>query len=429
MSTNHLAEKIKPGIPPSIEFREYTLDNGLKVVLSKSGNIPMTAVNTMFHVGSKDEDENFTGLAHLFEHLMFEGSENIPKGQFDEILNRYGGESNAYTSWDVTGYYTSIPSHHLEKALWMDSDRMNGFGISEESLEIQKDVITEEKLLYVDNSPYGSVEEESSKRLFRKSGYRWPIIGNMDHLRKVTLQDIKNFYNKFYKPNNAVISVVGDIEYDETLGLIEKYYGDIGPGEEISRRSFLEDDIADEILDNINDNIQLEGKFMFYRVPQTGTKEYYAMNILNGILSEGDSSRFYSELEYKNKLVNEIDSNLYGMENTSIFCITAIAMKGNSLEEIGSKIDEILDDVRKGNISETELIKTKNKIETYYFSKRQSILSLSDQFSFLKTFYNECGKINFEIDNYLAVTKEDIVESANRFLNNNQRVVLNYLPK
>ena len=428
MTTNDLAVQIVSDIP-SVDFKEHTLDNGLQVVMSKFGNIPMVVVNTTFHTGSKDEEENKTGLAHLFEHLMFEGSPNIPKGRFDEILNKNGGDSNAYTSWDSTSYYVVIPSNHLETALWLDSDRINGFGISKESLEIQKDVVLEEKLLYVDNSPYGSLEEESSKRLFKNSGYRWPIIGNMDDLRKVTLEDIKEFFAKYYKPNNAVISVVGDIDYDNTLRSIEKYYGNISPGGEIIRKEYTEDDIKKEMREDIYDNIHLDGKFIFYRMPEMGTKDYYAMSILNGILSEGDSSRFYNELEYKSKLVSEIDTTLYGMEKTSIFIISAIAMQGKSLEEIENKIDNIIGDIKKGNISDKEFKKIQNRIETYYNSKRQSIVSLADKFSYLKTFYNNCEKINFEIIDYLSVSKEDLVNTANKYLNPEQRLVLNYLPK
>lgn len=428
MTTDYSAKKIKLDIP-SIDFREHILENGLKVVMSKFGNIPVAAINTTFHIGSKDEDENKTGLAHLFEHLMFEGSPNIPNGRFDEILNLNGGDSNAYTSWDSTSYFVTIPSHKLETAMWLDSDRMYGFGVSEESLEIQKDVVQEEKLLYVDNSPYGTVEEESSRRIFKNSGYRWPIIGNMEDIKKVKLSDTKEFFDKYYKPNNAVISVVGDIDYDKTLKLIEKYYGEIKPGETIDRKDFNEKNIDQEICENIKDNIQLEGKFIFYRIPEMGTREYYAMSILNGILSEGESSRFYYELEYKEELVNEIDTNLYGMEKTSLFIISAIAMKGKSLNEIEEKIDGILEDIRKGNIGENEISKIKNKVDTYYNSKRQTVVSLSDRFSHIKTFYNDCGRINFEILDYLSVTKNEIIETANKYLKNNQRLVLNYLPK
>lgn len=421
------AKKIKFDVP-DIDYREYILDNGIRVVLSKHGSIPMAAVNTTFHVGSKDEDEDKTGLAHLFEHLMFDGSPNVPKGKFDEILMSFGGDSNAYTSWDSTSYYMTLPLNHLETGLWLDSDRIHGFGISEESLRVQKSVVLEEKLLYTDNSPYGSVEEESSKRLFRQSGYKWPIIGNMDDLNKVTMDDLREFFGKFYTPENAVISVVGDLDYDRTIKLVDKYYGDIKPGRRFKRREFTEEEIFEEITENFYDNIQLDGKFIFYRLPEAGTKDYYAANILTGILSEGESSRFYKVLEYENELVNECDANLYGMEHTSIFCISALAMSGKDLKEIQNKIDEVIGDIKSGNILDSEIIKIKNKIETYYNSKRSSIVSLSDKFSYLKTFHGSCDKINFEIIDFLNITKEDIVNAANKYLNNNQRVVLNYYP-
>ncbi|HMS65488.1 MAG TPA: pitrilysin family protein [Ignavibacteria bacterium] len=415
---------------PSIDFREHTLGNGMKVVMSKFGNIPMVALNTTFHIGSKDEEENKTGLAHLFEHLMFEGSPNVPKGEFDEILTKHGGDSNAYTSRDSTSYFITLPSNKLETAIWLDSDRINGFGISEESLEIQKDVVLEEKLLYVDNSPYGTVEEESSSRLYKKNGYRWPVIGNMDDLKKVTIEEVKDFYQKFYRPDNAVISIVGDIDYDKTLMHLEKYYGNIIPENNFKKNiNFEDDDLTDEIRHDVFDNVHLEGQFIFYKLPKLGTKDFYALNLLSGILSDGDSSRFYNELEYNGKLVNEIDSSVLGMENTSLMILTAIALKGKSLIEIENKIEIILEDIRNGNITDKEFEKVKNRIETYFSSKRQSIVSIADKFSYLKTFYNDCNKINTEILDYLSLTKEDLTEAAKKYLNKNQRLVLNYLPK
>lgn len=262
----------------------------------------MTAVNTTFHAGSKDEKKNKTGLAHLLEHLMFEGSPNIPRGKFDEILNKNGGESNAYTSRDVTSYYISVPSNHLETALWLDSDRISGFGITGKSLKIQKDVVLEEKLLYVDNSPYGSLEEESSKRLFGKSGYSWPVIGYTDDISGFTLDDIREFHEKYYSPSNAVISIVGDIDYDSAIKSVEKYYGDIKSGPDIIRNDIRDDEISEEIRADIPDNIHLDGQFIFYRLPEKGTRDYYSLNILNSILSEGESSRFYNEMSIKASL-------------------------------------------------------------------------------------------------------------------------------
>lgn len=428
MKSTKLSEKIKVDVP-SIEFKEHTLDNGLRVVMSKFGNVPMVVINTTFHVGSKDEDENKTGLAHLFEHLMFEGSGNFPNGKFDKILNQHGGESNAYTSRDSTSYYIVLPSNYMEIGMWLDSDRINEFLITEDSLSIQKDVILEEKLLYVDNSPYGTLEEESSKKLFKNTGYRWPVIGNMDQLQKISLNEVHSFFERYYMPNNAVISIVGDIDYDKTLRSVEKYYGDIKPGSQFERKSYYEDEISEEVKEFIYDNIQLPGKFIFYRLPKMGTKQYYAMNIINGILGAGESSRLYQELEYKSQLANEIDTTFYGMEEVSLFFISAIAMKGRSLDEIQFRIDEIIEDLKNGNISDSEIQKIKNKIETSYNIKRQSIISLADRLSYLKTFYNDCDKMNFEILDYLSITRDDLLETANRYLNKDQRVILNYLPK
>ncbi|MBS1519100.1 MAG: insulinase family protein [Bacteroidetes bacterium] len=421
------AVKIKTDIP-SVEFREFTLDNGLKIILSRTRDIPMVAVNTTFHVGSKDEDDDKTGMAHLLEHLMFEDSPNIPHGKFDEILNKNGGDSNAYTSWDSTGYYIALPSNKLETAFWLDSDRLTGFGITDESLRIQKDVIFEEKLLYVDNSPYGTVEEESSKRLFTECGYRNPVIGNMDHLMNVTLSDVRNFYEKYYSPDNAVISVVGDIDYNRTLKLIDKYYGGLIPGISL-RKEFKNDNYPDsEIRAELKDNVHLAGKFIFYRLPEMGTKDYYSMSIINGILSDGESSRLFKELEYNNELVNEYDSNLYGMEKASIFAVSALVLKGKDPDTVEEKIDNVLEDIKNGNIAENEILKIKNRIETYFSAKKQSIISLSEKFSYLKTFYNNTDKINFEVLDYLSVSKNDIIETAGKYLDRNKRVVLNYKP-
>jgi predicted Zn-dependent peptidase len=273
------------------------------------------------------------------------------------------------------------------------------------------------------------VEEESSKRLFNTSGYRWPIIGDMDELEKATLDDLRIFHKKFYTPSNAVLSVVGDIEYEETLQLIEKYYGSISPGQTFERVKHDEVEITSEQTADIRDNIHLEGKFMFYRIPESGSKEYYALNMLSGILSEGESSRLVKELEYELELVNEIDTAVYGLENAGVFAISSLILKGKKSDEVQSRIDLAIEDIKNGNVSDYELEKIKNRVETYFSSGRQSIIGLSDKFSFLKTFYNDCGRINAEVMNYLSITKDDIVTSANKYLNRNQRVVLNYLPK
>ena len=413
---------------PRIDFKEIELSNGLKVIMSRVSEIPMVALNTTFKVGSKDEEEDKTGLAHFIEHLMFEGSKFLKSGEFDEILNRNGGESNAYTTWDSTSYHIVIPSNKLETALWLDSNRFFDISLTEKSFVKQKEVIFEEKLQVYDNTPYGSLEVESSRRLFSKSGYKSPIIGDMEHLKIMRLEDVFAFFKKYYIPNNAVLSIVGDIDYYETEKLVRKYYDDINRGEEIFSKEYFDDDIEEEITDDIFDNIHLTGKFLFYKLPMPGSKAYYAIQILNGILSNGDSSRFYKELVYRKELVNDIESYLYDMEKVSLFSVSSIALIGRSIFEIEKEIDIIIDEVKSGNIHDYEIQKIKNKIEAGFNTRKLSIISLAERFSHIKTFYDDCEKINNEILNYLNITKEDIVNAANMHLNKNQRVNLNYFP-
>lgn len=418
-----------PGvIQKDIAIEEMTLANGLRAVFYKTDNIPSVCMNVMYHIGAKDDGEK-SGIAHLFEHLMFEGSPNVPHGEFDAMLQDLGGDSNAFTSWDVTSYYITVPSNALEVAMWLDSDRLAGFGITKEMLEIQKDVVTEERKYVFDNTPYGSVEEESNLRLFKNSGYRNSILGNMSILRKLKIDDIRTHFEKYYAPNNAVIALAGSFDMEEAKALVEKYYGAIPVGKPFTRTEFSEYDIKEEIKDTVYDNIQLPAKFIFYRVPEQGTKDYYALQILSSILSKGESSLLHKKLVYDLTLANEVDTSVTGMEQTSIFGINAISLKGRNLDIIGAAIDETLDEIQNGNIKEEEIEKVKNKIETRNALKKSSIVSLAENLAYDKLIFDDPNRINTEIYNFLSITKKDIIEASNKYLKKNQRVVLDYLPK
>ena len=412
-----------------LDVKEFELDNGLKVIMSRRDELPIIALNMTFHVGSKDEDEDKTGIAHLLEHLMFEGSPNTAKGEFDEILNKNGGDSNAYTSWDMTGYYLVLPSSKLELGLWLDSDRLAGFGITEESFKIQKSVVLEEKLQTQDSVPYGSLEEESCKRLFKKSGYKWPIIGFTDNINNLKFSDVKNFFDKFYKPNNAVLCIVGDIDYEETQKLVTKYYGTIERGKPIIRKPYEDEYLKTEDLTDIYSDVQLPGRFLFYLIPKFGSKEYYDMQILNQILTAGESSMLYNELVYKYQIANEAESMIYGMEHISIFFVNLIARKGADLNEIEQKYDYIIEKIKKGDFPDEDVQKAKNKIETGFFSRFSSAVFISEKLSEYKVLFGKYEKLIDEIDMYENITKKDIIEVANKYLNKNQRVNLSYMPK
>lgn len=414
---------------PRVEYKEFTLDNGLRVILSKSDKIPSIVINTTFHVGAKDEEPGKSGLAHLFEHLLFEGTANTGIGEFDRLLTERGGESNAYTTMDSTSYYTVVPSNQFEFALWLDSDRLAGFGIDQKSLDIQKQVVLEEKMTVYDNSPYGSLEEESSIRLFKDTNYGKMIIGSVIDVESVTLNDIRTFWEKYYHPANAVLSIVGDFDYDEAEALVRKYYSDLSKTQDSGRNSYENNEITSEIRDVIYDDVQIPGVFVFYKLPKIGSAENYAMKILNSMINDGDSSRFYKRLIHEKELVSEIDSAVYEMEDVSMLSITAYGYPDTDPKLIEQEIYNVLNEISSGEFSDEELIKVKNKVETAFSSRRLSIINLADKLSQIKTFHGDTELINTEINYYLNVTREDITSAAKKFLNHNQRVVLTYLPK
>lgn len=416
-------------IIPEIEFKFHTLSNGLKVFLHRNTKIPVVSVHTMFHVGSKYEEDGKSGLAHLFEHLMFEGSPNVKPGQFDLMLQNRGGNSNAYTSYDVTSYHMTVPSNELEFALWLDSDRYTGFNVSEESLEIQKDVVLEEKLTYVDNSPYGSVEDESSKRLFSNSGYKRAVIGEMDDVKNLTLTDLKNFFNKYYHSENSVISVSGDIDYDESLELITKYYSAFNKGVKTEKPEFKDPELSNEKIDVVYDKITNPGIFLNYRVPKVGEEDFYAFKIISNLLSSGKSSMLYKDLIYDLQLCNEVSAGIYGAEDVGLFSISAISNEDKTPEEILEKIDLILERIFNGEFPDSVYSKILNKIETDFYKTRNLINTVADRLCYYQNVLNNPNLINSEIKKYFEFDKNKIISAAKKYLQKNKRVVLFYMPE
>jgi zinc protease len=414
---------------PKINFKHFTLPNGLKVFLHQDKKIPVVTVQTMFHVGSKDEAENKSGLAHLFEHLMFEGSPNIPAGQFDVLLNQRGGDSNAYTTWDVTSYHLTLPSQELEFGLWLDTDRYYGFHIDKKELETQKKVVHEEKMMHIDNSPYGSLEEESAKRLFKTSGYRRPIIGYMDDVMKLNLEDLKVFFEKYYSANNTVLSISGDIEYDNATELVYKYYSNLKNSDRLNKESYLEKEINGEVRDVIYDNIQLPAVFIMYRIPKFGSKEWYSFKLISKILAEGDSSFLNKALVYDSQILNEIFISAIGIEDVSIFSINGFLDLNSNPDKVISEIDKYLDKIKSGDFSDEHLAKAKNKLETDLYKTNYLQKSISDKLCYYSTILGNPDLINTEIKKYLNVSKDEIVEMANKYLDSSKRVILTYLPK
>ena len=321
-----------------VEFEEFTLDNGLHVILHSDKSTPIVAVSVMYHVGSKNENPNRTGFAHFFEHLLFEGSENIERGEFDKYVEKAGGTLNANTSFDRTYYFEILPSNQLELGLWLESERMLHAKVENKGIETQREVVKEERRQRVDNQPYGSLLEEVMKRAYTIHPYRWPIIGSMAHLDAAQEQDYKNFYSTFYVPNNAVLSIAGDIDYEETKKLVKKYYSSIPSGtREIYRPSVEEPALGKEVRDTVYDNIQLPAVVQgLQEFPAQGTKDYYAVEMLGQLLSKGESSRLYRKLVDEEQKAVFVGNFPLGLEDPGVAIAFGIANMGVDLNDLES---------------------------------------------------------------------------------------------
>src|SRR4030095_194146 len=345
-------------------------------------------------------------------------SMNLAPGEYDRLAQKAGCENNAYTTEDKTNYYLLAPANQLEFGLWLESDRMLGFSISEESLEIQKGVVIEEKKQNFDNRPYGSVNLEFPPRLFAGSSYGWDVIGDAGDIERAAIGDIKSFYEKHYVPGNAVLSIAGDMNTDKTIQLVEKYFGSIPKGANGNRIMFEEEKLNSEVRDNIFDEIQLPGIFIAYKTPRENSKEYFEFDLLSDMFSTGESSRFYNELVYKKQLASETGCWVEGKEFTGIFYIYAILMPGIKPEHVLGEIDRTINDAKEGKITSRELEKVKNRIETRHAYRAQTILAKADMLSHNKLFYNNAGLVNTNIDNYNRVTLRDIQDTSNNYLYN-----------
>ena len=413
-----------------IDFVEYDLDNGLHVILHQDASTPIVAVSVMYHVGSKNEKPDKTGFAHFFEHLLFEGSENIGRGEYDKYIEKAGGTLNANTSNDRTYYFEIMPSNQLELGLWLESERMLHAKVEDVGIETQREVVKEERRQRIDNQPYGTILQETMKRLFKVHPYKWPVIGSMDHLNAAVESDYKQFYADYYVPNNAVLSIAGDLDIEQTKEWVDKYYGAIPKGtKEIYRPNVKEPDITAEIRDTIYDNIQLPAIIQAYRVPAQGTKEFYAVDMLSTLLSRGGSSRFQKAIVEDQQVALQVGSFPLALEDYSVSLAFAFCNMGIQPDVVESSIDAEVERVQKELISDEEFQKLRNQIENDFVSSNSRVAGIAESLANYHMYFGDANLVNTEIDRYLAVTKEDIRNAAVKYMQPNKRVVLYYLPK
>ena len=418
------------GQAKNIEFTEFNLDNGLNVILHQDNSTPIVCISVLYHVGSKNEQPDRTGFAHFFEHLMFEGSDNIERGEYFKIVQSNGGELNANTSWDRTFYYEILPSNQIELGLWLESERMLHLKIDSTGVETQRSVIKEEKKQRLDNQPYGSILEQTFKHAYTVHPYQWTPIGSAQYIDQASLEEFINFYKTYYVPQNATLSIAGDIDIDKTKELIEKYFSGIpSGGKEIKRPTEVEPAKTAEVRDVVYDNIQLPAVIEAYHIPAQGTDDAYALEMLTTLLSNGKSSRLYKSLVDKQQKAVAAGSFPLAMEDPGLFLTFAIVNVGVTAEDLENAIESELDKVRNELVSEEEFQKLKNQTENAFVNGNSTVAGIAESLANYRVYYGDANLINSEIDKYMKVTREDIKRVANQYLKKENRVVLYYLPK
>ncbi len=414
----------------NIEFEEYDLDNGLHVILHQDKSTPIAAVSVLYHVGSKNEKPGRSGFAHFFEHLMFEGSPNIERGEYMKIVQTNGGALNANTSFDRTFYYEILPSNQTELGIWLEAERMLQATVDLTGVETQREVVKEEKRLRIDNRPYMSFQEKIFGAAYENHPYEITPIGTMEDLNAAQISDFEDFYKTFYVPNNATLSIAGDIDISQTKEWIEKYFGDIPKGtNEIPRPDPAFSMLGKEIVDTVYDNIQLPGLFLGYRMPAQGTEDAYALEMLTTLLSGGQSSRFYKTLVDGEQLGVAVQAFPFTLENGGLFITLGIANMGVELSDLKAGIDREIQKARNEKISEKEYMKVQNQVESQFIQSNSTMAGIAESLANYHVYFGDADLINTEVDKYRKVTPDDIQRVAQKYLTDDNRVVLYYLPK
>ncbi len=412
-----------------LTYEQYDLENGLHVILHQDNSTPVVVTSVMYHVGSKDENPNKTGFAHFFEHLLFEGTENIKRGEWFKLVSANGGINNANTSDDRTYYYEIFPSNNLELALWMESERLMHPVINQIGVDTQKEVIKEEKNARYDNQPYGKIIPAVKENLFKKHPYRWPTIGSTEHLESAILEDFQAFNAKFYIPNNAVLVVAGDFDNLKAKEWIQHYFGPIKKGHEILRDTFIEEPISQTIKATHEDpNIQIPMLVTAYRTPSMKTRDARVLDFISAYLSDGKSSKLYKKIVDQNKKALQIGAVGFNQEDYGMYIIYGLPMGAYTNNDLLEEIEEEIDKIQKELISERDFQKLQNKFENQFVNNNANLEGIAENLAKYYLLYDDIDLINNELDLYHSITREEIRTVAKKYLNPNQRLILDYLP-
>jgi len=410
-----------------IHFDRFQLANGLTVLVHEDKASPMAAVNILYKVGARDEHPDRTGFAHLFEHLMFGGSKNAPN--FDEPLQRAGGENNAFTNNDITNYYDMLPVENLEVAFWLESDRMKQLNIDKHSLEVQRKVVCEEFKEHYLNQPYGDLWHKISSLAYTTHPYRWPTIGlELKHVEDATLNDVREFFNTYYRPDNAIMVVGGNVTTDQIKALAEKWFGDIERSKLNGRHYAAEPQQTAPRHLEVKADVPLNTLMKAYHTGKRNSQNYYVMDIASDILSNGNSSRLYQRLVKEQKLFSEIECYVTGTQDEGLVIVEGKLHNGVSMETAEASVKEELNQIQNNAVSNYELEKVKNKLESYAVLSEVNLLTRVMNLAFYEMM-GDAGRINTEIEEYRKITAEDIMRESQLVFSENNCSTIHYYSK
>ena len=423
------------GYSQNIEYTEYKLENGLSVIIHQDNSAPVIATEVMYHVGSRDEIEGKSGFSHFFEHMCASSSANTPnieKRKWKQIIASKGGIANASTWKDRTNYFNFFPSNNLELALWLQSERMLHAIIDQDQVDTQNEVVKEEKRDRIDNSPYAKfLYREIDKYMFTNHPYGQSVIGSFEDLDSATLEEFQEFYKKWYNPNNAVLVIAGDLDTEKTKEMVQNYFGDIkNNNEKPSKPNIIQDPITETIkVTEYDANVEIPAKILSYITPRNNNKDSYVLNYIAQILTGGKSSRLYKKMVDEDKIALAVQAGGRYDQAYGTFTIFALPLGETSLETLAEEIDKGIKRLQTELISEREFEKINNQIETAFVQKNTGILGITSSLASYHLLYDDTSLINDEIEIYRSITREDIMEVANKYLNPNQRLDMDYVKK
>jgi predicted Zn-dependent peptidase len=412
--------------PGHIDYKEYELDNGLRVILSQDKSVPIVAVDVWYHVGSGYEEKGRSGFAHLFEHMMFQGSENVDKREHSNLVQRAGGNNNGSTTQDRTNYYEVMPANRLNLALWLEADRMRSLAINTENFENQRDVVKEERKQRVDNQPYGAAFLTSDTLSYNFEPYRHTVIGKMVDLDAAEVGDVQNFFDKYYSPNNAVLVIVGDIDYKKTMKMVEDYFGDIPRGADVQELSGVEPPHDGERRKVVEDkNANVPAIFVTYVIPDSRHEDMAALELLGAILTDGESSRMHRRLVKEEEAAVVVFGGVDARKGPGLFRFVSAANVGVEIGTCEDLMYEEIEKVKAEGIAGKELEKAKAQFKSGFIMGRQTVLNKAEAIHDYAYFSKDLAEINTDLDDYMAVTSEDIKRVANQyFVEPNRTVVI-----